>query len=458
LFKRRNVVFDWFMSGSADTYGVRGAGAFWQARFGMPLNEADLLFAVRREPVAKRLVFDVPYDMFSKGFSVEEVAEKPDAEWSRQVAKVLDDLNAKGVLRQLYIFERLFGWSALALTYVDYGEDASQPLENPREIRELVPYSSLNCTVQASDEEADEASSRFGLPVLYTFRRSASSGTQRKLHFTRTIHCATRLLDHPWRGLSCLEVEYDDLTVFRNERWALGETLVRYGSGFPDVTLNGAKKKQLDDFENSQQFRALSARSHFVHDEKSTLDFKGIAGKAVNPEPYITATMESLSCGARIPTSHLRGANAGTLAGSDTNDREYWGGIAALQELYVPTLWELIDRLMDTGQIRRVNDYKVVWPSGFELNEKDKAAVGLQQAQARNLRSSWCTVDELRAEEGKEPLPNGEGQTVLGLRKPAIPPQPSSSGSEEEEPSAAADESDLGSVYKFVSRLRRLKS
>ena len=107
---------------STDTYGFRGAGVTWQAKFGMALNEADLLFSVRREPIAKRIVLDVPYDMFSKGFTVEEAAEKPDPAWSREVAKVLDDLNAKAVLRQLFIYERLFGWSALALTYIDYGE------------------------------------------------------------------------------------------------------------------------------------------------------------------------------------------------------------------------------------------------------------------------------------------------------------------------------------------------
>ena len=80
---------------STDTYGIRGAGATWQARFGQPLNYDDLFFAVRREPVAKRLVFDVSYDMFSKGFTVEEAAEKPDPQWSQEVAKVIDDLNAK---------------------------------------------------------------------------------------------------------------------------------------------------------------------------------------------------------------------------------------------------------------------------------------------------------------------------------------------------------------------------
>jgi hypothetical protein len=64
---------------TADTYGVRGAGAVtWQARWGMKLNETDLLFAVRREPIYKRTVVDVAYDMFAKGFTIEEVGENPD--------------------------------------------------------------------------------------------------------------------------------------------------------------------------------------------------------------------------------------------------------------------------------------------------------------------------------------------------------------------------------------------
>ena len=80
---------------SADTYGVRGGGAVtWQARWGMKLNETDLLFAVRREPICKRTVVDVAYDMFAKGFTVEEVGENPNPAWSREVSRVLDGLNA----------------------------------------------------------------------------------------------------------------------------------------------------------------------------------------------------------------------------------------------------------------------------------------------------------------------------------------------------------------------------
>jgi hypothetical protein len=436
----------------SDTYGVRGAGAAtWQARFGMPLNEADLLFAVRREPVAKRTVIDVAHDIFAKGFTVEEVSEKPDPNWSREVAKVLDDLNARACLTRMVLFERLFGWAILALTYVDYGEDASKPLKNPREIRELLPYSSLQCTVQSSDEDNNPESARFGLPELYTVRRSGFGAKQQKIHFSRVIHSATRLLDHPWKGLSVLEVIYDDQTVLRNERWALGETLIRHAAGFANITLKGAKKKkQVEDFEAEHQLDQLNARSYFVHGESATVDWVGAAGKALNPEPYVNPTMESLSCGSRIPMSHLRGATAGTLAGSEVNDREYWGGIAALQSLYESTIWELIDRLMETGQIRRVNDYRVVWPTGFELSETAKATIMLQEAQARDLKTGWMTVDEIRAEQDLGPLPNGAGNVVLGLKKAEGQPFGAS-------PGADSEESDEGLFSRFKSWLRGKK-
>jgi hypothetical protein len=53
---------------TTDTYAVRCAGATWQTAFGMALSEADLLFAVRRERVANRIVFQVAHDVFDNWF------------------------------------------------------------------------------------------------------------------------------------------------------------------------------------------------------------------------------------------------------------------------------------------------------------------------------------------------------------------------------------------------------
>jgi len=444
-----------------DTYGIRGAGPTWQARFGMPLNEDDLLFAARREPITNRVVFKVSHDIFAKGFTVEELSKKPDPNWSREVAKVLDGLNAKAALTQLVVYERLFGWAILAKTYVDYGQDASQPVSNPKEIREIVPYGSLQCTVQSSDEDKDVKSARYGLPVRYTVRRSGLD--QNKIHFSRVIHDATRLLDHPWRGMSALEVLYDDQTVLRNARWALGETLVRHAAGFADITMKGAKKKQIDDFEAEQQLHPLNSRSILTHDENTTVGWIGPAGKALNPEPYMTPILESASCGADIPQAMLRGANAGALTGSEVNEREYWTGISALQLLHEPTIWALIDALIETGQISEVEDYRIVWPAGFELTEKDKAAIKLQLAQVHNLESAWKTVDELRAEEKLNPLPNGAGNVVLGIKKAESQPfgaSPSGDSASQHEPDEESEDlmtDEEGLFSRFISWLRRKK-
>ena len=67
--------------------------------FGSSINMDQIVFAAIREPVAKRVVVDVAFDMLAKGFSVEEETEKPNPEWSRQVARVLDELNTKEKLR-----------------------------------------------------------------------------------------------------------------------------------------------------------------------------------------------------------------------------------------------------------------------------------------------------------------------------------------------------------------------
>ena len=401
---------------SDDTFGVRGAGPTWQAEFGMPLNEEDLLFSGRREAVANRVVFQVAHDVFDKWFRVEQIAEKPDPNFDREVQKVLSLLQAKSVFTEAAAYERLFGWAVIALTYVDYGKSIEAPVQGAKQITDLLAYTSLQVNVQSSDEDKDPESSRFGLPIYYTVRRSGASQT--KLHFSRAIHLATRLLEHPYRGMSVLEPIYDDSTVWRNIRYNLGETICRYGSGFPDVTMEGASKKDLDDFENTNQFKNLQARSYFLHSEKQTLDFKGVAGRALNPEPYCNPIMESLSTGTGIPLAILRGSQAGALTGSEVNEREYFKVISDAQSRYEPSVRELIDALIACGQIQtQVKDYKIVWLGGFELSEVEKAQIALNYAQAREKMLSWMTVDEVRAEQGLQPLPNGAGQIVLGVER-----------------------------------------
>jgi len=384
-----------------------------EVRFSSPIDMDEIVFAARREPVAKRVVVDVAFDVMAKGFKVEEEAEKPNPEWSRQVSLVLDELDTKAKLRELVLFERLYGWAALGLSYVDYAADPSKLVQDPKRIVSLTVFSDHNCSVQSSDVEKDTESERAGLPNLYTVKIGTQ---QKKIHWTRMIHYASRLMGHPWRGVPTLEVLYSDLTAYRNAREQIVHTIKTHAAGFADVTLKGKKsQRQLDNFETDNKLSALDARSHFLHDSNSKVEWIGAKGKALDPEPYANISLESLSCGSRIPVSHLRGATAGTLAGSEVNDREYWGGIAMQQSLLERVIWDLIDRLMDVGQIDRVVDYNLVWPSGFELSDQTVSEIELRDAQTRKLKLEWMTVDEVRDEQGLDPLPDGAGQVVPGL-------------------------------------------
>jgi phage-related protein (TIGR01555 family) len=407
---------------ATETIGIRGAGARSQADFGTPISGTDLLFAVKREPVAHRIVFMVAHDIFDNWFSIDVAGEKPDTRFNDQIQGVLEDLDAKAVFTEMAVYERLFGEAIVVVGFSDYGKDLSKPVKNPQTIEDLAAYSPLQFTVQSSDEDKNPKSTRFGLPEFYTL----CQGSQRvRVHYSRVIHFATRLLDHPYRGLSVLEPEYDDLTVLRNIRWGLGQTIVRYGSGFPDITLKGRNSEQIDDFILSKQMETVNARTYFVHDQDASLEFKGVGGVTLDPEKYYVPIMESISAGSGIPMAILRGAQAGALTGSEVNEREYFKIVSDAQSRYEPGVRALVNMLIECGQIRWFYNvpkkYRISWGGGFEVNEKDCAATQLSIAQAMSVRSNWMTLNEIRAsmDPPLESLPEGDlrGDIILGLEK-----------------------------------------
>jgi len=431
---------------ATETVGIRGAGATSQATFGEAINQQDLLFAVQREPVAHRVVFQVAHDIFDNWFEIVKVADKPDPNFNKEVQKVLGVLKAKAVFTEMAIFERLFGWAVILLGFVDHGETLKDEVKSPQEISDLAVYSPLSVSVQASDVDKDPKSPRYGLPILYTLSRGLGA-QQEKVHFSRIIHVATRLLDHAYEGQSVLEPIYDDLTVLRNIRWGMGQTMFRYGSGFPDIEIQGATKKQIEDFIDSKQMQSVNARTFFVHNEKQKLDFKGLEGRALDPEPYYVPIMENISAGTGIPMAILRGAQAGALTGSEVNEREYFKIISDAQSRYEPALWQLIDLLMATGQIPEVEDYEIKWLGGFEINEIDKSATDLNRARADDLRSKFLTVNELRARMTPplDPLKGPEGDVIPGLLKPQQPGFPSPSESSKHDGEKDEEDRDSGS-------------
>jgi len=373
------------------------------------LTDENITFAIKREPVAHRIVFTVAHDIFDNWFEVELLEEGVDKEkFNEAVQKVLLLLNAKDVFTQAAVFERAYGWSMAVLGYQDKAPTLKDPVLSPEKIVSLEACSPPMITKVEID--ANKNSPRFGLPEIYKVKLTETE--EGEIHYSRVIHFATRKIEPGYKGISVLEPIWDDLTVLRNIRWGMGQTMYRYGSGFPVVTVKGATKEQIDQYK--REWGPLTAQTSMWADENTTIEFKGLAGRALDPEPYYLPIMENISAGTSIPMAILRGAQAGQLAGSEVNEREYFKLISDCQSRYEPGIMDLIDCLMETKQIPDVH-YKINWLGGFEINPRDQAAAELDKTRSLEIKTDWMTVNEIRQLESLERIPGGD--VVLGLSK-----------------------------------------
>jgi hypothetical protein len=120
------------------------------------------------------------------------------------------------------------------------------------------------------------------------------------------------------------------------------------------------------------------------------------------------------------------------------NNQDYYKVISREQlKLDEINRW-VIDHLADSGQLSMVKatvdengvvrkdfrrkaakTYTIDWNSAFELSELDLATVENLHEDANTKKLDYMTIDEVRAEENLDPLPNGEGAKLktegLGL-------------------------------------------
>jgi hypothetical protein len=389
---------------------LRTASTTGSVLFGGDIIDSELLYGAKREPVANRIVVGVAEDVFNKWFKIENIDKPDDVDLDKQVQADLELLEAKQHLTRLAILERLYGWSVLLLGYQDSGEDLHTSVKNPTDLESLQVYSKPD--VSKIEENLDPESENYLYPEYITL--NISQGSQR-IHISRFLWTSTRLIDHRYQGVSALENVYDDINTLRRMRWSLGLTMIRYGSGFPDVELVGASTAAIDAFIASGRFDNINIMSYFVHNEFEKLTFKGIEGSALNPSVYILPIFESISAGTRIPVAILRGAQAGALTGSEVNEREYAQLISSIQSQYERTVKQLVTAIMKVRNLE--GNFKIVWNSIIELDEKTRAEVDNIKERTNVLKTNYMQINEVRNATLGEGKDIEGGDVVLSLVK-----------------------------------------
>ena len=398
------------------------------------ISESEMLFSSRREPVIKWLVYWVASDIFDNWFEVIDPLKPEDRALNEAVQPVLLELKAKQQLTRLIQFERRYGTAVMLCAYTNTGDeswdttiyDDNGNLTGTRQLLQLTPYPWTRVTV--IEKDMSESSFRYGWPSIYKIERGDGlTGTE--VNWSRVIHAATRLDENVYLGESVIYSIYDDATGFRNARWAQYETLFRYGSGFPHIHLPNATPEQVDAWIAGGLFEQMNARGFFVStgagDEAESIEFIGVKGVSLNPEPYNEMAAWNLAMASRIPQDILKGVSAGRMTGSEVNERAYFKFINAEQSSVESIVRELIDRLIATGQIKYTDkrrgevtrDYVIKWNYPQLTPEQSQAQINYLNARAQTERLEYMTIDEVRAKADPPllPLPDGKGDVCIGV-------------------------------------------
>jgi hypothetical protein len=395
------------------------------AGFGDEITDADRFFASEREPVANKLTYGVAKDVFDKWFTVDDPStEGGDPKIDEAVQDALTILKAKEKLTKAVEYERIYGWSLIVGSFNDVSDvkNLQKPLAKGSQLMQIEAYPETSVEVWTKDPNPN--SIRFGEPETYKVNRG--EGLYLYIHYTRVFKVQTRS-----NGASVLDPVWDDLCCGRNIRWGTAQWMYRTGGGFPVIKFPlGTTKEQLEEWVDSSAFSNLMSRTYIGITGDMDFDFRGAAGRALDPQPFFHTNLEQISAGSGIPEPMLRGAQAGALTGSEVNQQQYYKVISGIQACLESAIRWIIDRLVEAGQVNllqkpikyKISDqmrkwlkmdasprpellkYVIEWVSAFELSELDEKQASLLEEQANEVRLKYMTKDEVRAMNDLDPL------------------------------------------------------
>ena len=445
-YSHSDVASDTVSKEQMKAFNQRGRYVGTNEGFGASISDDNRLFYSTREPVAVWWIKRVAYDIWDNGFRLINLKDKDDDTLDIDTQKQLRLLKAKTHLPRLTIFERRYGTSILLLSYTGFGSksawekplyqlnsDGQPPKTIPNtNLLQITPYPWTSVNISTIDE--DPTSIRCGLPMFYeinsgtggdaTSPHGMTATKNIRVHWTRITPCAPRLDEHPYLGVPAIDEIWDDLVGGRNAKWAAYESNYRVGGGFPVIKMEGTAAQNREWIENGGLDNFLNVRGYFVCNPNESFEFAGAKGSALNPTTIVDMYFTNIAAATGVAKNSLQGISGGRVTGGESDERQYFKSITLQQNMIEPTLRELIDRLIQTGQIVFTGEYEVEWIDPFEVNPQDKASIEFLETRTRALKT-WLTINEVRAEEGKGKIDGGDvlmsmpGQMVPEGSEPA---------------------------------------
>lgn len=366
-------------------------------KFGADIPLQDLKILSDREPISHFLTWIVADNTIKSWFrvvpSMGEEAGVPDPKIDNSFQNAFDETDAKFALYEGLGYCLRDGWSVVV------------PLDDPQ--------SELGFMFEAFEVENIQINwdkSQWIPKSYYLYRRVGDRGASRapvgEVDAEHVIHLIVKPGVTKWQGKSELEVIYDDQTILRNMRWGMGQTLVRTGSGFPDITVKGKVDRDYLLEVKNQYLTDLSARTGFVHDEDIQMQFIGASAATLNPREYHDPIVEHICAAKGIPRAILMGDPSGATASGEVNERGFFSVIESLQLRLAKYAKQMIKYIaQEIGYPWALKPLKPQWLLRYSMNELDKQVIEGSRTDQLTQMMSYGSRREVRREAGFGEVP-----------------------------------------------------
>lgn len=435
--------------GHRDTYNVLG--------YKLNPDFNDFYAKYRRQDIAARVVDAAPQATWRRQPIIyEDNSKKPTTEFEIKWAKLAKRLKIYHYLERA---DRLSGIGRYGIILLGVrgskGVDLSSPLKTGLQDESDISFVSVYTEGSAQIESYvnDPSDPQFGKPEYYkidlTGNQIQDIGEVNKeilVHYTRVIHIAEGLEEDDVFGRPRMEIVYNRLDDL--EKVAGGAPEMFWQGAYRGLHIDVNPEFQQGDLDVTELSNLNDEIDEYINGLRRFIRTQGVTVntlKAQIEDPSSTYNMiMELICGAsKIPKRIMLGSERGELASSQ--DEINWNSrVRERQEQFSEPviLRPFIDKLISLGALPqpKAEDYKIIWPSLFELNDLNKAQAVWTWARAAEKLASSVAVGILTKEQAFEVLnipgligfsqldPESTSQTGGGLESIGPKPNPPSVG------------------------------
>lgn len=126
--------------------------------------------------------------------------------------------------------------------------------------------------------------------------------------------------------------------------WSTGQSFFRQAAGYTHLSIekprvikgaDGIIQNEVKYLQDNNVLQKITGGTGFISDERAKLEVKGIQGTKLTAIEHWNIGLQAVSMALEIPWQLLVGSNAGSVSGSETNIKDFYGDLTAFREVWL---------------------------------------------------------------------------------------------------------------------------